>query len=87
MRIKIYGQVCSRYGSKCTKCVKTAARIREVLDAMKVKAEVVTVSDMAELLEAGVVMTPGVFIDGKKRSEGRVPSPAEIKKWVLEAMK
>jgi small redox-active disulfide protein 2 len=75
------------YGAGCSKCDRTADTVREVLRALKVKAELVVVGDMARILEAGVMMTPALFIDGKKKCEGRVPSPSEIKKWVLEAGK
>ncbi len=32
----------------------------------------------------GVLRTPAVFVDGKKMSEGRVPGPDEIRRWLLE---
>lgn len=30
----------------------------------------------------GIVMTPGVIIDGVKVSEGKIPSPQEVRKWI-----
>ena len=32
----------------------------------------------------GVLLTPAIFIDGKKKSEGRVHSKEEIIKWLKE---
>jgi hypothetical protein len=28
-------------------------------------------------------MTPAVFVDGVKKSEGRIPRPDEIREWLL----
>jgi len=33
-----------------------------------------------------VFATPGLVINGKIKSSGRIPSPEEIKKWIKEEM-
>ncbi|MGZ8876038.1 MAG: thioredoxin family protein [Halobacteriota archaeon] len=37
-------------------------------------------------MEAGIIATPGLAIDGEIKSMGRVPSVEEIKKWIKAKM-
>jgi len=38
----------------------------------------VKVEDLSEIMERGVVITPGLIIDGEVKAMGRVPSAEEI---------
>jgi hypothetical protein len=42
------------------------------------------VKDPEMIVARGVLMTPGVVIDGVKVSEGRIPEPKEIAEWLQE---
>ncbi|MGI6628928.1 MAG: thioredoxin family protein [Bacillota bacterium] len=68
-------------GTGCTKCRKTEETIKEVIGKLGVDAEVVHVTDLNQILDRGVMMTPAVFIDGRKVIEGRVPGRQQIEKW------
>jgi hypothetical protein len=46
------------------------------------QAEVVKVEDLMEIASRGVMMTPAVVIDGQIKAVGKVPTVAEIKKWL-----
>jgi len=48
------------------------------------KVEVAEVKDVMAIATKGVMLTPGVIVDGVKVSEGRIPSPEEVKKWITE---
>lgn len=72
MEIKIFG-------SGCKKCRKTEKLAREAVEELGVKeVEVVHVADPKDILAAGVVNTPGLMIDDKLISAGKVPSKKEI---------
>jgi len=43
-----------------------------------VEAEVIKVIDYAQIMACGVMSTPGLVIDGKVVSYGRVPSAGDI---------
>jgi len=40
------------------------------------------VEKLDEIMKRGIMMTPAVFIDGKKCSEGKVVKPDQIKDWI-----
>lgn len=68
-------------GSGCAKCRKTEEMISEIIKKLGIEAEVVHVTDIGEIVERGIMMTPAVVIDGKTMIEGRVPSEAQIRAW------
>jgi hypothetical protein len=48
------------------------------------EVELAEVKDIMAISNKGVLLTPGIIIDGTKVSEGRIPSTEEIKKWIKE---
>ncbi|WP_408954699.1 thioredoxin family protein [Natroniella sp. ANB-PHB2] len=68
------------YGSGCSSCVELADYAKAAAEELGIDAEVEKVEDMAEIVKAGIMSTPGLAIDGKVKVKGRVPSKDEIKK-------
>ncbi len=50
---------------------------------MNKEIEVVKVEDPVKLAEKGIMSTPAVAVDGEVKVKGRVPSNAEIKKFLM----
>lgn len=71
-------------GMGCAKCSKLEQEVREALKELGIEAEVVKVSDLDKISSYGVLMTPGLVINGTVRSSGKVPSMAELKKWIAD---
>jgi len=69
-------------GTGCKKCKATKEAIREVVSELGLEATVEEVTDMAEIMKYNVLTTPGVVIDGKVVSKGKVPSKKEIESWL-----
>ena len=67
-------------GTGCPKCKTTEKIVRKAVEELGIKAEIVKVDDLQEIINRGVMMTPAVFIDGQAKIVGRIPSPEEIKK-------
>ncbi len=67
-------------GTGCAKCVKLAHNAEEAVKQAGANAEIEKVTDIKKIMEYGVMMTPGLVVDGKVVSVGKVPSPDEIKK-------
>jgi small redox-active disulfide protein 2 len=69
-------------GSGCAKCQKVAKAIEDVLNKEGKEAELIKVTDINEITDRGIMMTPAVMIDGKLVSQGKVPNEEEIKNWL-----
>jgi small redox-active disulfide protein 2 len=72
-------------GPGCNNCQRLETASREAVLLAGVEAEVVPVTDCAEIAAKGVLNTPGLIIDGKVVSIGRVPSVGDIAVWLTEA--
>jgi small redox-active disulfide protein 2 len=72
-------------GPGCNNCKRLEANAREAVTMAGVDAEVVKVSDYAEITAYGIMSTPGLVIDGKVVSYGRVPSAGDIAVWLSKA--
>lgn len=69
-------------GPGCAKCSTTKKLISEVAKELGVEASVEPVTDLLEITKYDVMSTPGVVIDGKVVSSGKVPSRDEVKSWI-----
>ncbi|CAD5379236.1 Thioredoxin [Pseudomonas sp. OF001] len=65
-------------GSGCKKCVTLTENTRAALASLGREAEVVKVTDFAEIAAHGVMSTPALAIDDKVVSVGKVLSPSEV---------
>jgi small redox-active disulfide protein 2 len=65
-------------GPGCHNCKSTEAAAREAVASLGITAEIVKVTDYAEIARMGVMKTPGLAIDGKVVISGRVPTAAEV---------
>ncbi|WP_096788050.1 thioredoxin family protein [Rhodobacter sp. CZR27] len=67
-------------GSGCRKCVTLAENARAAAAAAGKPAEIVKVTDVAEIAAYGVMSTPGLVVDGKLVSAGKVLTAEDIGK-------
>ena len=49
-----------------------------------IEATVTKVTDRKAITAYGILSTPGLVIDGKVVSAGRIPSPGDIAVWLSE---
>ena len=71
-------------GSGCNNCRRVEANAREAIAMAGVEAEIVKVTDYAQIMAYGIMSTPGLVIDGKVVSYGRIPSAGDIAVWLSE---
>jgi small redox-active disulfide protein 2 len=69
-------------GTGCPKCRTLAANTEAAARALGLEYEMEKVTDIAEIMKFGVMMTPALAVDGVVKSYGKVPSPEEIKKLI-----
>jgi small redox-active disulfide protein 2 len=70
-------------GSGCANCRKLEAVAREAAANANVQAEFVKVTDMKDILAYDLMSTPGLVIDEKLVSSGRIPTVAEVQTWLV----
>lgn len=70
------------YGPGCAKCVTVDKLVREVVSQKSPDISVEKISDIREMMKAGILSTPAVVKDGVLKSSGRVPSKEEIESWI-----
>ena len=80
MKIQILGPGCA----KCTRLMATAEAAAKELG---LDCEFEKISDLNQIMSFGVMMTPGLAVDGEVRSVGKVPSLDEMKKLLQQASK
>ena len=71
-------------GPGCRRCKTLAKDVEDVVNGIDLDIRVEKVEKMEEILKYNILRTPGLVIDGKLISSGRVPSKSEIKKWIQE---
>ena len=69
-------------GTGCPKCKQLEANVKKALEETGKKAEIEKVTDINKIIEAGVMATPALAIDGKVKSAGRIADIEEIKKML-----
>ena len=69
-------------GPGCPKCKQTETIVREAVAEAGVAADVEKVTDIMKIAGYGVFGTPAVIIDGEVKCVGKIPSKADVIKWV-----
>ena len=73
-------------GSGCANCQNLAALAQRAINNLSIEAKVEKVTDFAEIMKYKVLATPGLVINEKVVSAGRVPSEAEITTFLTTAL-
>ncbi len=70
------------YGSGCRKCETLAANAEAAAQAIGVSYELEKVTDMNAIIDAGVLRTPALAVDGRVLVEGKVVGTEEIRNLI-----
>ncbi|MEL4304225.1 thioredoxin family protein [Methanococcoides sp. LMO-2] len=71
-------------GSGCAKCNKVKEIVEKVVKEAGIDAEIVKVEDIDKILDYGVMVTPGLVIDGDVKIAGKIPSEDKVKEWLTQ---
>lgn len=74
-------------GPGCANCKRLEEIARQAASDLNVTAEFTKVTDYNDILAYDVLSTPGLVINEKLVSSGRIPSPASVSAWIADAMK
>ncbi len=77
MKIEVFGPGCHR-------CQEVEKVVKSALSELNFSADVDKVKDITKIVEAGIMQTPGLRVNGKIKCYGRIPKIDEVKKWISE---
>ena len=72
-------------GPGCANCKRLEQIVSRVVDSMGINANVIKVTNYNEIVDLGVMQTPGLIINNKIVSSGRIPAVEEVEDWIREA--
>ena len=67
-------------GPGCKRCHTLEENVQAAVREMGLHAEIAMVSDIREIAARGVLMTPGLAVDGKTVASGHLLSVNQVKK-------
>jgi len=73
-------------GSGCPNCKRLEQITTKVIDQLGIQADIIKVTDPTTFADYGILATPGLVINEKLVSTGRIPSSAEITSFVTTAL-
>ncbi len=73
-------------GSGCASCHKVEELAKQAVAQLAVDARVEMVTDVKEIMRYGVMNTPGLVINDKVVSSGRVPALSQVTTMITTAL-
>ena len=67
-------------GTGCPKCKTLTLHTEEAVKQLGLEAAIEKVEKITDIMKFGIMTTPGLVVDGKVRSAGKLLSVEEIKK-------
>lgn len=69
-------------GPECLQCRHMAFNVEMAVRQLDLACEVQKIQSVAQIAEMGVTLTPALLIDGEIKSEGRLLSVEQIKRFL-----
>ncbi len=73
-------------GPGCDNCKRLESIACQVVLQLAIDAKVIKVTEFSEIAKYHLLATPGLVINGKVVSAGRVPSEAEVTTFITTAL-
>ncbi|MDC7245101.1 MAG: thioredoxin family protein [Sphaerochaetaceae bacterium] len=71
-------------GTGCPKCKALEANAKKAVEEHKIDAVIEKITDIDEIMEMGVMMTPALAVDGEVKSAGKVLNKDQIAAYIKE---
>lgn len=69
-------------GPGCANCIKLENLVKEVILENTIEANVEKISDSSKFMDFGVMITPGLVVNGKVLSSGKIPTKSTLEHWL-----
>lgn len=71
-------------GTGCANCIKLENLVKEVISENNIQANIDKVTDRDKFMDYGVMLTPGLVVNGKVLSSGKIPTKSTLEHWLRE---
>ena len=69
-------------GGGCCKCENLLEAVKEAVSEKGIAAEIEYITDMAKIMEYGIMSTPALMVDSKVVSMGRVLKVKDVMRYL-----
>jgi small redox-active disulfide protein 2 len=73
-------------GPGCANCKKVEAIARQAVVNLGIEAAIIKVTNYKEIMQYPILSTPGLVINENLVCAGRIPTPAEVTTWLVNAL-
>ena len=74
-------------GPGCMNCEKLAAMCQDVIVENEIEGFVEKVTDRNMITDLGIFLTPGLIINDRIISSGKIPTQSTLHHWIMDAVK
>ncbi|MDH7528937.1 thioredoxin family protein [Ignavibacteria bacterium 4148-Me] len=71
-------------GPGCKKCQTLEVKVKEIIAKNNIEAIVEKITDIQEMMNYGIMMTPALIINEQVKSYGIIPKEDQILEWLKE---
>ena len=71
-------------GTGCPKCRAVTELVNQVVKENNIEATISKVEDINDIMSYGIMLTPGIVINGKVKFSGGTPKKEDILNWIKE---
>jgi len=72
-------------GPGCANCRKLEQIARQAAESLGIDSQIVKVTDMKDIMAYEILQTPGLVINEKLVSSGRIPTAGAVVDWIKAA--
>jgi len=73
-------------GPGCPNCQKLEEMCMAAVKELDIEAKIEKVTDIKEMSSLGVAFTPGLIINGKIKSSGKLPTKSTLVHWIMNEL-
>jgi small redox-active disulfide protein 2 len=71
-------------GTGCANCIKLEELCKEVVNENSIDAKIEKVTDRDKFMDYGVMITPGLVVNGKVLASGKIPTKSTLVHWLKD---
>lgn len=72
-------------GSGCSNCIRLEKTVRALAEKHNLQLEIEKVTDYAEIMKWPILSTPGLVIDNRLVSAGKIPNNQQLLEWLNQS--